>query len=295
MHGRPNSRDRLATTQAAQKDWPRRALDDGARSLGQTLSYGGSPRAQWTELWAARPALHGFGGDLLTARRSPIRIQERRPGRARHAQPAAESSTARPRHWRRQAGTPAPSSPPQMKPGTKLLLRTWQGRAPRGRSMLEKGVESTSGEDLALPHRGRTRAITGAHWSGPRFFGLVGRSAVARAERSALRHLHAEVFGGGPRAGVQLARCPARSLRGLHPEPGGRGLEARPHAHYDDGGVLGRYSRPPLGSTRLLADIEAGKRRHRGGLQGRPAHPLASRTSRRSSTYSTRKASRSSP
>ena len=41
----------------------------------------------------------------------------------------------------------------------------------------------------------------------------------------ALRDLHAQELGGGPRAGLQLAARPARGMRGVHQEPGKRGLE----------------------------------------------------------------------
>jgi hypothetical protein len=38
--------------------------------------------------------------------------------------------------------------------------------------------------------------------------------------------LYAQVFRGGPRARLQFTPRAARSLRGVHPEPGGRGLAA---------------------------------------------------------------------
>ena len=41
---------------------------------------------------------------------------------------------------------------------------------------------------------------------------------------SALCCLHSQIIGGGPRARVQLAACPARGLRSLHQKPGRRGL-----------------------------------------------------------------------
>ena len=55
----------------------------------------------------------------------------------------------------------------------------------------------------------------------------------------------------------------------------------------------GTLERPAL--QRLLADIERRQGRRRGRLQGRPADPLAARTSPRSSRCSTRTASPSSP
>jgi Protein of unknown function (DUF2924) len=85
--------------------------------------------------------------------------------------------------------------------------------------------------------------ITGTAWNGPRFFGLraggnrpeviegtpagshTGIAAVGRLRRSSvsatrqtvsLRDLHAKIDRRRPGAGIQLARCPARSLRSLH-------------------------------------------------------------------------------
>jgi hypothetical protein len=66
------------------------------------------------------------------------------------------------------AGRPLAPPRPRIKPGTRLL-REWQGRVHEV-TVLERGVE----------YRGQTwpslsavaREITGARWSGPRFFGL---------------------------------------------------------------------------------------------------------------------------
>jgi hypothetical protein len=78
------------------------------------------------------------------------------------------------------------------------------------------------------------RKITGARWSGPRFFGLkrqqpdtsqatektMPRANHARAgAHHPLRDLHPQIVRRGPRAGIQFSRRPAGSVRGLHREP----------------------------------------------------------------------------
>ena len=69
--------------------------------------------------------------------------------------------------------------------------------------------------------------------------------------------------------------APARGLRGVHRQPEARGLGCLAEL-YDDGGISGgTMDRPAL--QRLLADIDSGHDRRGGGLQGRPADPLARR------------------
>ena len=133
------------------------------------------------------------------------------------------------------------------------------------------------------------REITGARWSGPRFFGIRRPPAASRTRaRKAmpgvsalragpcpLRDLHAQVLRRGARAGVQLARCAARGLCGLHPEPAARGL---------DRAARDVRRRRLLGRHHGAAGAPAAARRHQGrqgrrrrGLQGRPADALARR------------------
>ena len=65
--------------------------------------------------------------------------------------------------------------------------------------------------------------------------------------------------------------------RGLHPSQAHEGWTCLPD-RYDDGGFTGgNMDRPAL--QRLLADIEAGQGRLRGGLQGRPPQPRRCSTS----------------
>ena len=78
------------------------------------------------------------------------------------------------------------------------------------------------------------------------------------AKITSLRDLHAQELGGGPGAGLQLPRRPARGGRGLRraarPAKGGPLIPTL----YDDGGLLGRNDGAPR-AARLLADIEAGQ------------------------------------
>jgi hypothetical protein len=60
-----------------------------------------------------------------------------------------------------------------MKPGSKLI-RDWRG-VTHTVLVLENGYEWNGETFNSLSQI--ARAITGAHWSGPRFFGLAERSA----------------------------------------------------------------------------------------------------------------------
>lgn len=60
------------------------------------------------------------------------------------------------------------SGPHQVRPGT-WLSRTWQGEVHQA-VVLDKGVEYRGARYSSLS--AVAREITGAHWSGPRFFGL---------------------------------------------------------------------------------------------------------------------------
>ena len=76
-------------------------------------------------------------------------------------------------------GTIAPPPGTKIKPGSRLV-REWHGR-----------THTVCVTDGGFEFQGKTyrsltkiaRHITGAQWSGPRFFGLTKRSAIARAAR----------------------------------------------------------------------------------------------------------------
>ncbi len=58
---------------------------------------------------------------------------------------------------------------PRLRPGTRLL-RTWRGRT-MSVTVLEDGFLFEDRRYTSLTEV--AKAITGAHWSGPRFFGLA--------------------------------------------------------------------------------------------------------------------------
>ncbi len=145
-------------------------------------------------------------------------------------------------------------STPRIKAGS-TLLREWHGRTYTVLA-LDEGFEMAGS---ALPPSRRSPATSlapigpdlgssasavrpGTVGASPRRpqAGGAGRCVVGGAQANrrrqdwpALRDLHPQVDGGGAGAGVQLARCPARGLRGLCPQPAPRGLVPAP-ARYDD-------------------------------------------------------------
>ena len=58
----------------------------------------------------------------------------------------------------------------RLKPGSKLM-REWRGRT-HTVLVLEDGFEHNGQRFASLTQV--ARAVTGTHWSGPRFFGLIG-------------------------------------------------------------------------------------------------------------------------
>ena len=167
-----------------------------------------------------------------------------------------------------------PSPSIRIKPGA-TLVRSWRGQT-HTVQVLDGGFEyqgehfASLSADRAAHHRGALvrpallwpAAAQARPGAGEGRCALSGVSA-RRPDPSApprtppLRHLHPQVHRGGAGAGVQLPRCPARGLRGLHPQPAPRGLDLLPD-RYDDGGFSGgTMDRPAL--QQLLADIDAGQ------------------------------------
>lgn len=83
-----------------------------------------------------------------------------------------------------QYGSTASGRPPgtsqKLGPGT-VLVREWQG-VNHTVTVLDKGV-SYEGK-LYRSLTAVADAITGAHWSGPEFFGLNGKRAVVRNDQA---------------------------------------------------------------------------------------------------------------
>ncbi len=72
-----------------------------------------------------------------------------------------------------EGAAPLPDPPIQIKPGSRLL-REWNGKL-HTVMVEEDGFRFNGRRFTSLSHV--AREITGAHWSGPRFFGLKQRSA----------------------------------------------------------------------------------------------------------------------
>ena len=128
----------------------------------------------------------------------------------------------------RQGGAPqlnghghSPTAAPARRPADPDL----EDRAARGAGRRERLSLGRPQLGLALLHRPRD------HRHPPQRPGLLrparpGSAVTASPARAdALRHLYPGLQRRGAGAGVQLARCAARGLRRLHPEPEARGLE----------------------------------------------------------------------
>ena len=141
-------------------------------------------RAEWRRLHhgAAPPAR--LSRDLLL-RSIAHRLQEDALGALR---PAAERRLAGlARGSRARMGEPAPApAAVRLKPGT-TLVREWHGRTHTVVVLADGGFEHQGRRYASLT--GLARAITGARWSGPRFFGL------RRGTKSAGAHANADRAG----------------------------------------------------------------------------------------------------
>ena len=131
-------------------------------------------RAKWRDCWR-KPAPE-IGPDLLRrgiAWKLQARIHGDLPG---HIKRDLERAAERLRRGEELVS----ASRPSLKPGTRLV-RSWQGRVHHV-LVLDKGYEFEGRRFSSLTQI--AAAITGAHWSGPSFFGLRSRKSVSRAARS---------------------------------------------------------------------------------------------------------------
>lgn len=118
-------------------------------------------KAEWERLMKS-PAPPAFGKGLL-ARALSHHLQEKAFGGLSGAvRRRIRSLAARPE------GLSADAGQQQVRPGT-WLSRTWQGEVHQV-VVLEQGVDYRGARYSSLS--AVAREITGAHWSGPRFFGL---------------------------------------------------------------------------------------------------------------------------
>lgn len=119
-------------------------------------------RAAWREQY--RSPAPDIGPDLLR-RGIAYRMQERQFGKlASSTKREIDRIVAR----LEQDGELTVASQPRLKPGTQLI-RSWHGTVHKV-LVLADGYEHEGRSYRSLSQI--ARAITGAHWSGPRFFGL---------------------------------------------------------------------------------------------------------------------------
>lgn len=101
-----------------------------------------------------------------------------------------------------------------LKPGSQLV-RVWNGRTHHV-EVVESGFV-WNGE--------RFRSLVPSPARSPARAGQVRGSSAYDQDLAPLRRLYPQVHRGGPRSGLQLSRCPARGLCGLHQIPGKSRLE----------------------------------------------------------------------
>jgi len=127
-------------------------------------------RARWREVY--RSVAPEIGPELLR-RGIAYRLQERgKGGLTGSTRREIERLVKRLEQGERVLG----SSVPAFKPGTRLV-RSWHDKMHQV-LVLEEGFEFEGRRYVSLSQIARD--ITGAHWSGPRFFGLVKRTKAGK-------------------------------------------------------------------------------------------------------------------
>jgi hypothetical protein len=152
-------------------------------------------RQEWRRLYRAEPAR--LSRDLMM-RALAYRIQEIAFGGLSKAMLRRLASLAAEFE---SDGQIAPPAQPRVKPGARLV-REWRGRT-HAVVVTQDGFEFEG-----TLHRSLTsvaREITGAAWSGPRFFGLARAPEASRGPETALSTLELD----GGRAGKQPRRVEA--------------------------------------------------------------------------------------
>jgi hypothetical protein len=173
----PSTSDATAVVGPAPTGAEASATSSVAKSLRLRLEQlqgldGLALREEWRRLCRAEPPR--ISRDLLT-RALAYRLQELEfgglPKWARQSLAGLATAT----DPAETGGAPTPKPPPRLKPGARLV-REWHGRT-HSVIVLEDAFEFEAKRYRSLTQI--AREITGAHWSGPRFFGLVKRRAGA--------------------------------------------------------------------------------------------------------------------
>ena len=147
-----------------------------AKIVGLQDASSGELRPEWRRLFGSDPP--SLSRDLL-ARAIAYRIQERAfGGLSRATLRRLEEIANAP-----DGETPQPEPAPSLRSGARLV-REWHGRA-HVVTVTDTGFEYARSSYGSLTEI--AKAITGAHWSGPRFFGLRSRKpAQKRAPSGAI-------------------------------------------------------------------------------------------------------------
>jgi hypothetical protein len=139
-------------------------------------------RGEWRRFYRAAPPAR-LSRDLLL-RGVAHRLQEDALG---GLQPAGKRRLASLARALAANGPPPPArATVRLKPGT-TLVREWHGRT-HTVLVVAKGFEHEGQHYASLTRL--ARVITGAHWSGPRFFGLLNSARPATAVTRRAAHAH---------------------------------------------------------------------------------------------------------
>jgi hypothetical protein len=155
---------------------PAQAISEQIAAL-QQLGFA-ELRSEWRRLFRTQPP--NLSRDLLM-RALAYRVQERAHAGLTKATQRRLASLAAALEADGEIGL---DSGPQIKPGARLV-REWRGRT-HTVTVTEEGFQYDGRHYASLTKI--ARAITGAHWSGPRFFGLkkpVPREALASRPQTA--------------------------------------------------------------------------------------------------------------
>ena len=127
-------------------------------------------RAEWRRLFGTDPP--ALSRDLV-ARAIAFRLQERAFGGLSRASRRRLEEISN----RTDGAAPAPEPAPSLRSGARLV-REWRGRA-HTVTVTDHGFDYAGSSYRSLTQI--AKAITGVHWSGPRFFGLRSRKPAQKS------------------------------------------------------------------------------------------------------------------
>jgi Protein of unknown function (DUF2924) len=153
----------IASRRAAAADMKKLSIDIAEELARLSMATIFELRGEWRRLHRAPPPMR-LSRDLLM-RAITYKLQERPlGGLSKSILRKLECLNGEPK----VSGSPKPAPPISLKPGTRLV-REWRG-VTRTVLVHADGFEWNGRRYRSLSEI--ARAITGAHWSGPRFFGL---------------------------------------------------------------------------------------------------------------------------